>query len=829
MKKNLTLLCNSHIDPVWLWTWEEGMAEALSTFRLAASFCENHEGFVFNHNEALLYECVEKYEPDLFERIRQLVNNGRWNILGGWYLQPDCNMPCGEAMVRQILRGREYFLNRFGSRTVTAANLDSFGHSRGLVQIMKKSGYKYYLFCRPPQQFLNLPSSDFTWTGYDGSSIIAHRADEHYNSETGKAAVKINAWINEHPSADTGLVLWGIGNHGGGPSLKDLNDIDQLRKKDKTWIIKHGTPEMYFSSIEKEKLPLWDQDLNPWAAGCYTSMSGIKQLYRQLENNYFLTEKMVTAAAIQKLFPYPSKELNEALDDLLFVQFHDAIAGTSIEPVERELTMRIYHALKILNRLRIEVLLTIIQSEKQTDTEPVSPGEFPVFILNPHPFDISQEVTYEIQLPEAHTDPRTHLKAFLYDSSGNILSCQFEKEYANIPNYPRKRIVFHPLLKASSLNRFSCYLKEEEKPGINLTPETGMTFIYDNTELSIDPNTGLVESYVVSGVPYLEKHSFRMLVMEDTADPWGIGKKSFLDCAGEFTLMTPSEAAGFSGIKGTLNPVRIIEQGPVRTVVEALLKYHHSKMVIRYYIPFKGDGFSITLTVYWDEKDLMLKMQVPTPFKNGLCLGEVMYGAEWFGRSHEELVAQKWIMMTDAKKTCALGIINEGTYGFDHGDGVIHLSLLRSPAYAALPVDETTPTTPADRFEPRMDQGPRSFRFHFTAGFYEDQISRIGREAQVKNEPPTLITAWPRGSGKKCLPAIALSDAVIVITAFYLKDEHIIIRLFEPTGKKRMTTLSLPVLDLRKELSFQPFEIKTLALDPETRTFTETDLCGDPV
>jgi len=115
--------------------------------------------------------------------------------------------------------------------------------------------------------------------------------------------------------------------------------------------------------------------------------------------------------------------------------------------------------------------------------------------------------------------------------------------------------------------------------------------------------------------------------------------------------MTPSEAAGFSGIKGTLNPVRIIEQGPVRTVVEALLKYHHSKMVIRYYIPFKGDGFSITLTVYWDEKDLMLKMQVPTPFKNGLCLGEVMYGAEWFGRSHEELVAQKWIMMTDAKET----------------------------------------------------------------------------------------------------------------------------------------------------------------------------------
>ncbi len=158
-----------------------------------------------------------------------------------------------------------------------------------------------------------------------------------------------------------------------------------------------------------------------------------------------------------------------------------------------------------------------------------------------------------------------------------------------------------------------------------------------------------------------------------------------------------------------------------------------------------------------------------------------------------------------------------------------HLSLLRSLAYAALPVDETTPITPADRFEPRKDQGPRSFRFHFTAGFYEDHISQIGREAQIRNEPPVLICAWPARSGKKFLPAIALSDAVIVITAFYLKDEHMVIRLFEPTGKKRMTILNLPVHDLRKEISFQPFEIKTLVLDPEIRTFTETDLCGDPV
>jgi len=100
-------------DPVWLWQWEEGAAEALSTFRTAADFCETYEGFVFNHNEALLYEYIEEYDPRLFQRIGKLAAQGKWHIMGGWYLQPDCNMPAGESFVRQILHGHYYFLDKF--------------------------------------------------------------------------------------------------------------------------------------------------------------------------------------------------------------------------------------------------------------------------------------------------------------------------------------------------------------------------------------------------------------------------------------------------------------------------------------------------------------------------------------------------------------------------------------------------------------------------------------------------------------------------------------------------------------------------------------------
>ncbi len=121
--KTMHLVCNAHLDPVWLWPWEEGAAAAISTFRVAADLCESFDGFVFNHNEAILYRWVEEYEPALFARIQKLVAAGRWHIMGGWYLQPDCNMPSGESFVRQILLGKAYFREKFGVEPTTGHQL----------------------------------------------------------------------------------------------------------------------------------------------------------------------------------------------------------------------------------------------------------------------------------------------------------------------------------------------------------------------------------------------------------------------------------------------------------------------------------------------------------------------------------------------------------------------------------------------------------------------------------------------------------------------------------------------------------------------------------
>ena len=214
--KKLHLICNSHIDPVWMWDWEEGLGEAISTFYQAEQFLREYD-YIFNHNEALLYEFVEEKDPELFAAIREQVRAGKWHVMGGWYLQPDCNLPSGEAFVRQISLGRSYFQEKFGIRPTTAINFDSFGHSVGLVQILKKCGFDSYLFCRPMPEMLTLPAREFVWVGKDGSRVKASRVEDEsiYCSGFGTALTDIQRKAAVCEDSDVGVALWGVGNHGG--------------------------------------------------------------------------------------------------------------------------------------------------------------------------------------------------------------------------------------------------------------------------------------------------------------------------------------------------------------------------------------------------------------------------------------------------------------------------------------------------------------------------------------------------------------------------------------------------------------------------------------
>jgi alpha-mannosidase len=822
--KTLFLVCNAHLDPVWLWEWQEGAAEALSTFRTAAQLCEEFDEFVFTHNEALLYQWTEEYEPELFSRIQELVKKKKWHILGGWYVQPDCNMPSGESLIRQILVGKKYFKKKFGVEPETAINFDPFGHSQGLVQILNKAGHTSYLFCRPDGDWLPLPAEDFVWVGYDGSEIVVHRATEHYNSPKGKAAHRVQKWLTDNTDQTLGILLWGIGNHGGGPSREDLNKIRKLMAKQKDWDIRHGTPEEYFSELKKKKhaLPRYSRDLNPWAVGCYTSMAMVKKKHREMENLYFLSEKMATHAAGLGLMPFPRKKFDEALKDLLFCEFHDILPGSGIPEVEAHALQRLGHGLEILDRIRARSFFALLTGQPRAKD-----GEFPIFVYNPHPFPIKQVISCEFQDHEPHFDEKSLLIPEVWDSRGKKLPSQLEKESSTLSVEWRKKAVFYADLKPGQMNRFSCRLK---KGSSMLSPPKGekplLVLRSDKAEWAVRTTNGLMESYKVNGIDYLKPRAFQTLVMEDNADSWGMNVRSFRDYEGKFSILSEQESAGFAGIDGSrLKNVQVIEDGPVRTVVEALFRYNQSYICQRYKFPKKGSEFEVEIRVFWNEKDRMLKIAIPSLFRSGICLGQVAYGVQEFHPSDDERVAQKWVGMVSQDNRHALTVINDRVYGFDLKGDELRISLLRSPAYAT-DLGESRALRMQDRFLPRMDQGERIFRFWINGGRATERLTRVDREALAKNETPMSLCCFPSGQGKPASPSLALSDKAVQVTAFKMAEDKdwLILRLFEPTGKSRKTQVSVPFLNLDFGLSMSAFEIKTIAVDLASKETFELDL-----
>lgn len=248
--KKIHLICNAHLDPVWLWRWEEGCTEALSTFRTAERFTDEFPGFTFNHNEAILYQWVKENEPDLYERIKEKVKEGSWKIMGGWYLQPDCNMPSGESIIRNIAEGRRFFMEEFGKRPTTAINFDSFGHSQGLVQILNQAGFDSYVVCRPAKDNFDFTSQNYRWKGFNGSEVIVHRSDENYNSVHGHAAEELEKFLNETREEEVSLFLWGVGDHGGGASAQDLKDLERmLQERREEYCIIHSDVESFFQEL----------------------------------------------------------------------------------------------------------------------------------------------------------------------------------------------------------------------------------------------------------------------------------------------------------------------------------------------------------------------------------------------------------------------------------------------------------------------------------------------------------------------------------------------------------------------------------------------------
>jgi alpha-mannosidase len=291
--------------------------------------------------------------------------------------------------------------------------------------------------------------------------------------------------------------------------------------------------------------------------------------------------------------------------------------------------------------------------------------------------------------------------------------------------------------------------------------------------------------------------------------------------------MSPHDTAALAGVRAQkLDPVRIVEDGPIRTVVEAVFAHGRSLLRLRYALPKRGAELEVEARVLWAETDAMLKLSIPSAMPGMAVLGQVAFGVERHARAGEELVGHHWVACVSPDGTRALTVVTDGTSGFDFAGSELRLSCLRAPAYAGHPVDDVTPIVRQDRVETRVDRGEHIFRFWLTGGPAEARLDAIDREATARLEEPMALVAFPPGGGKATVPGAELSDAVIQMPSMTLSPDgrRVVVRLFEPTGSARQTTLSLPALGVRAPLAFRPFELKTLTVDLVSRVVRETDL-----
>ena len=328
------MIGNAHIDPVWLWSWQAGVDEALATFRSAADRCDEYPEFVFTRGESWLFEQVERIDPELFERVRRLVESGRWHITGGQYIQPDVNLSTVMGLHRQIIHGQRYFQDRFGVSPKVGYNVDSFGHPATMPDVLASHGYIGYVFHRPGAHQVELPAQTFRWRGTNGGEVIGFQISPAYVTFSddlyGQIMLSIEA---ANPELGHTMCFYGVGNHGGGPTKANIEYILENARSFPDTELRFSTPQAFFDAIEqnRDRLPIVTDELQHTFPGCYSVMHDIKQQQQRGEHLLDQCGRLVDGFVDDEV---ERRELHERLDgawdDLLFTEFHDVLAGTSV-------------------------------------------------------------------------------------------------------------------------------------------------------------------------------------------------------------------------------------------------------------------------------------------------------------------------------------------------------------------------------------------------------------------------------------------------------------------------------------------------------------------
>ena len=280
------MIANAHVDPVWLWPWQAGADEALATAASMADRCDEYPEFVFTRGEAWLYQQAERIRPDLFARIRAAIERGQWHVTGGQFIQPDLNLPTAAGLHRQIEHGQRYFRDRFDIAPTVGYNVDSFGHTATLPDILSRHGYESYVFRRPEEHQVALPANVFRWRGANGAQVTAFRIVPGYVANfadlAGQVRIAVES-VDDEPRPHHVLLRrrqpWRR-------PVQGDDRMDPRQPSDSTATSSSSQPrQAFFEAISPHhgRLPVVTTELQHCFPGCYSVMHDIKSAQRHGE------------------------------------------------------------------------------------------------------------------------------------------------------------------------------------------------------------------------------------------------------------------------------------------------------------------------------------------------------------------------------------------------------------------------------------------------------------------------------------------------------------------------------------------------------------------
>lgn len=799
---DLHMIGNAHIDPVWLWRFQDGLAEIKATFRSALDRIQEYDDFVFTCGCAMYYEWVEKNCPPLFEEIREAIKAGKWIVVGGMWIQPDCNMPSSESFARHMLYSQNYFQEKFGIRAETGYNVDSFGHSAGFPRLLQEGGLKNYTYLRPgeyPEMNYPFDGYAFRWQCGD-SELLTYRIPGRYNYDITNENMLVGfeniASAYPYPL----MFFYGVGNHGGGPTIANINYIHDYQAKTTRGIVL-SNPNKYFRELRADYfdgLPVYTGELQNHGSGCYAANSKIKALNRAAENRLGEAERMEVLSAACAQQPINIVADAAAWKKVLFNQFHDILCGCATKAALEDAYVyegaAIAHGMTLTNEAVQRISWAIDTHRELAVHSKEYKGAMwesnncgtPIVVFNPLSYPVKVPVNVHLHSCTAVTDEDNNpipYQMIRSDYTNHAIDTRLTSFLAEVPAY--------------GWRTYWVYRNRTFEKAENGCMKIGL-YHMENDKLKVDfnPITGEVASIKDAYGELLGEFGCRALVLDDSPnDTWAHAHFVFADEQGTFG-----------------NPIfRIVDKGECQVSLRVTQTYKTSTMERTYTLYQGDDALYVSTRLVLNEKTVIVKLTFDAGLPKGEFLREVpgdiitTYPAE-IERNDEgrELPMLRWMAIREQNSGRGLAVINDSKYSVSCCHGELRMIAARSCYYG-------DHFGQRDGLEQVQDIGEQEFCYAIRR--CGKNLTQVVHTADILNtEFPVIAETYHRGNLPQTASYATIDADNVTITCVKPAEDGrgTVIRLTEIAGRK--TTCTVQFLDTIFTAQLKPFTIESYRL-----------------